>query len=91
MWPSTWASSVETWVRLNSQRRAPTASRLTRATPMTANAMRRRPPGRGAAAVRASGAAAASRRNPGSVLVCASGLVIVAMVVAQFLVEDVTG
>ena len=74
MCPSTWASSVETWVRLNSQRRTPTASRPARAIPITAKAIRLRPPGRGAG-VRASGAAADSRRNPVSDVVCASGLV----------------
>ncbi len=62
MWPSTCASSLETWLRLNHQCRAPTASRPARATPMSAKAMPRRPRGLGAGA--GAGAPAESRRMP---------------------------
>src|SRR5260370_9142711 len=83
MCPSTCASSVETWLRPYTHLRAPSPARARSATPMSANATRRRPPvwgtGPGAALPEAAGDAAgasfvASRFVSGSIVVAIDSL-----------------
>src|SRR2546426_11475 len=75
MCPSTWASSVDWWLRLRIQRRAPSAARATSTTPMITKAVRRRPPGFAASVTR--GDACGGVLAPGSRLV--SGSIVVAI------------
>src|SRR2546422_3512105 len=76
MCPSTWASSVDWWLRLKIQRRAPSAARATSTTPMITKAVRRRPPGFTASVTRGGGVLApGSRLVSGSIVVAIKSLV----------------
>src|SRR2546426_5650454 len=76
MCPSTWASSVDWWLRLKIQRRAPSAARATNTAPMITNAGRRRPPGLAPSVTRGGGGLApGARLLSGSIVVAIESLV----------------